>query len=89
MWLLLAQDLPDPKLLEGDVQEILVWVILAQIALYFATVSYFLLRQKKMEEKYDKLQAKTQKQIARSNRAMEAVAKLPPPKENNGDEEEN
>ena len=83
MWQL-AQDLPDTKLLEGNVQEILVWIILAQIALYLATCTYFLLRQKYREGKYDTLQEKMIKQISRSNRAMEAVAKLPPPVEANG-----
>lgn len=80
MWLI-AQDLPDPDLLQGDAQEILAWIVLALIALYGATVAYFIRRQGKMEEKYDKLQAKVIKQISRSNRAMEAVAKLPPPQD--------
>ena len=83
---LLAQDLPDPEMLQGDVQSVLAWVILALIVLYGATVVYFIKRQNNQETKYDKLQAKTHKQIARSNRAMEAVAKLSPPKEeDNGD----
>ena len=46
---------------------------------------YFLIRQTKMEAKYDTLQVKMFKSISRSNRAMEAVAKLPPPAEVNGD----
>lgn len=80
-------DLPDAALLQGNAQEIMVWVILAQIVLFIATCAYFLFRQKRMEEKYDKLQAKMIKQINRSNRAMEAVAKLPPPEDY--DEEDN
>lgn len=76
-----AQDLPDAALLQGSTQEIMAWVILAQIALFVATVAYFLLRQTRMEKKYDTLQDKMIKGISRSNRAMEAVAKLPPPKE--------
>lgn len=80
MWQL-AQDLPDPKLLQGDVQEILVWVVLAQIALFLATVTYFLLRQKSMEARYDELQDIVMKIVHRSNRAMEAVANLPAPEE--------
>lgn len=83
----LAQDIPDPSMLQGDVQEILAWIILVGLAFYLATVTYFLSRQKRMEEKYDKLQAKTHKQIARSTRAMEAVAKLPPPKEDDNGED--
>ncbi len=80
IWLF-AQDLPDPKLLEGDVQEILIWIVLAQIALYLATVGYFLLRQKKQEEKFDELQGTVLKIVHRSNRAMEAVANIKPPEE--------
>ena len=83
MWLL-AKDLPDSKLLEGDEQEILVWVILALVLLWSATVTYFIRRLQKQEEKYDELQGKMIKAISRSNRAMEAVAKLPPPEEYNG-----
>ena len=78
MWLL-AQ--PDPALLQGDVQEILAWVVLSQIALWLATVTYFLRRQTMMEKKYDGLQVKLFKALSRSNRAMEAVAKLPPPED--------
>ena len=79
-------ELPDPEMLQGDVQSVLAWVILALIVLYGATVVYFIKRQNNQEAKYDKLQAKTHRQIARSNRAMEAVAKLPPPQdEDNGD----
>lgn len=81
MWLQLAQDLPDPKLLQGDVQEILVWVVLAQIALFLATVVYFIKRQGVQETKYDELQDIVMKIVYRSNRAMEAVANLPAPEE--------
>ena len=80
MWQL-AQDLPDPALLQGNVQEILVWVVLAQIALLVLVVGYFVRRESKWETKYDALQGKMIKSISRSNRAMEAVAKLPPPAE--------
>ncbi len=80
MWIL-AQDLPDTKLLEGDVQEILVWVVLALIALYGATVGYFLSRQGKLEERIDGLQGTVIKIVHRSNRAMEAVANIKPPEE--------
>lgn len=79
-------EMPGPEMLQGDVQSVLAWVILSLIVLYGATVVYFIKRQNNQETKYDKLQAKTHRQIARSNRAMEAVAKLPPPQdEDNGD----
>ncbi len=78
MWLF-AQDLPDAKLLQGDVQEILVWVVLSLILLYVVTVGYFIRRQGFQEEKYDALVDRQNRQISRSNRAMEAVANLPPP----------
>ena len=84
MWFL-AQTVPKADLLKGDVQEILVWVVLAQVALYLATVIYFIKRQGAQEDKYDLLQAKTHRQLARSNRAIEAVANLPPPKEDEND----
>jgi len=84
MWWLLAQDLPDPKLLQGNTQEILVWIVLAQIAFYIATVGYFLLRQNKQEEKFDELQSKVIKLFHRSNRAMEAVANIKPPEDLDG-----
>ena len=77
----LAQSMPDASMLQGDVQEILAWVILAQIVLFISTVIYFLKRQSRMEEKYDTLQEKMIKGLSRSNRAMEAVAKLPPPED--------
>lgn len=80
MWRL-AQDLPDPRLLQGNGQEILVWIVLAQIALYLATVTYFLMSQKAQEKKYDDLQTIVLKIVYRSNRAMEAVANLPAPEE--------
>lgn len=83
----LAQDMPSSEMLQGDVQSILAWVILALIALYMATAVYFIKRQNTQETKYDKLQAKTHKQIARSNRAMEAVADLPPPLEDEEDDD--
>lgn len=80
MWQL-AQDLPDPKLLQGNVQEVLVWVVLALIFLYGLTVAYFIRRQGIQETKYDELQGIVMKIVHRSNRAMEAVANLPAPEE--------
>lgn len=88
MWLLLAQEMPDSKMLQGDTQQVMAWVILALVALFVATCVYFIKRQSKQEAKYDKLAAKTHKQIARSNRAMEAVADLPPPPEEDDEEED-
>jgi len=76
MWLYLAQS---EELLQGDVQDVLAWVILALVALYGGTVAYFIKRQHSQEAKYDKLQIKVMKALVRSNRAIEAVADLPPP----------
>ena len=66
-------------MLQGDVQSVLAWVILVLILFYMATVVYFINRQNKQEAKYDKLVTRQGKQIGRSNRAMEAIANLPPP----------
>lgn len=76
MWLYLAQA---EELLNGDVQDILGWIILALVGLYSATVTYFIKRQMNQETKYDKLQNKVMKLTVRSNRAIEALADLPPP----------
>jgi hypothetical protein len=75
--LLLAQGMPDSQLLSGGVQDILVWVVLAQVALYVATVIFFIKKLNSWEEKYDLLQAKTLKIAIRSQRAIEALADLP------------
>lgn len=80
LWLL-AQDLPDPDLLTGNVQEVLSFVVLALIVLYGATCTFFIKKLNHWETKYDKLVTRQGKQINRSNRAMEAVANLPPPVE--------
>jgi len=77
--MLLAQTMPDSSLLQGDAQGILSWVILALVALYVATVIYFIKRQSSQEDKYDRLQGKVMKLTVRSNRAIEALADLPPP----------
>jgi len=79
MHLLLAQDMPDPKLLQGDAQEILVWVVLALVALWVGTVTYFIVRELRFEKKQDKLYKRFSKLLVRSNRAIEALADLPPP----------
>ena len=78
-----AQDLPDAALLQGNAQEIMSWVILAQLALWLATVTYFLLRERSRDEKFDALQDLAIKIVHRSNRAMEAVANIKPPEELN------
>ena len=78
LWLL-AQELPDPDLLQGSAQEVMAFVILALIILYGATVTFFIKKLNHWETKYDKLVTKQGKQISRSNRAMEAIANLPPP----------
>lgn len=75
----LAQDMPDPKLLEGNAQEILVWVVLALVVLWGGTVAYFIAREFRFEKKYDKLQQKFAKLLVRSNRAIEVLADLDPP----------
>lgn len=82
MWLF-AQDLPDPALLQGNVQEILVWVVLSQIVLWVATVAFFLSNQKAKDVKYDEMQDLVIKIVHRSNRAMEAVANISPPEDPN------
>jgi len=79
--MLVAQKLPDPQMLQGSAQEVMAWVILAMIVLFITTCIYFIKRQSAKEAKYDELQCKFIKLIVRSNRAMEAVAKLPPPTE--------
>ena len=75
----LAQDLPDPKLLQGNEQEILVWIVLALVGLWLSTVTFFILRERRQESKLDNLHKKFQKLLLRSNRAIEAVADLEPP----------
>ena len=72
-------DLPDSDMLQGSSQDILAWVILAQIALFIAVCTYFIIRQNKLETKYDRLQKKTMKIALRSQRALEIVANLPAP----------
>ncbi|KKM82575.1 hypothetical protein LCGC14_1318220 [marine sediment metagenome] len=81
-------DLPDPSMLSGDTQEVMSYVILLLITAVIALFVYHVSRQSKLEAKFDKLQKQMIKQIARSNRAMEAVAKLPPPKEDYSDDQE-
>jgi len=75
----LAQDMPDSNMLQGDTQSILAWVVLAQIVLFMAVCTYFIMRQSKHETKYDKLQKKTMKIAIRSQRAIEVLADLPAP----------
>lgn len=71
--------MPDPDMLQGNSQDILAWVILAQIALFIAVCTYFIIRQNRWEIKYDKLQKKTLRIAVRSQRAIEIVANLPAP----------
>jgi len=79
--LLLAQGIPvpDPKMLEGSVQQILVWVILTILGLWISSVVYLLRQGNAKDEKYDILQQKCIKLAVRSQRAIEALANLPPP----------
>ena len=76
----LAQDMPDSSMLQGGSQQVLAWVVLAQVVLFIAVTGYFIVRQNKLEDKYDKLQQKTVKLAVRSQRAIEVIANLPTPK---------
>ena len=82
-------DLPDSDMLQGSSQDVLAWVVLAQIILFIAVCGYFIKRQNKQETKYDRLQKKTLKIALRSQRALEIVANLPAPEiEEDLDDEE-
>ena len=63
-------EMPGPEMLQGDVQSVLAWVILSLIVLYGATVVCCIKRQNNQETKYDKLQAKTHRHSASSNRSL-------------------
>jgi len=81
MLYILAQELPDPRLLtDGNTQQVMSWVILSLILLYGLTVTYFLKRQSSLETKYDKQNNKMMKLAVRSQRAIEVLANLPAPK---------
>jgi len=67
---------PDAELLQGGGQEVLAWGVLALIALYVCTVSYFIKRQNKFEEKYDQQNDKMLKLAIRSQRAIEVLADI-------------
>lgn len=79
IYMLLAQNMPDPSLLQGTTQEVMAWVILAMVALHCTTVIYFTRKQSKVEEKYDALLVKTMKLAVRAQRAIEYIAHLPEP----------
>lgn len=78
IWFHLAQDMPDSELLHGSAQDVLAWVVLAQIALYVVTCAYFIYRQRWLEDKLDSNFKDTLKLALRSQRAVETLAHLPP-----------
>lgn len=77
--MLLAQEMPDPSLLQGSTQQVMAWVILAMVALHCATVVYFIRKHSNLEAKYDALLVKTMKLAVRAQRAIEYIAHLPEP----------
>ena len=68
--------MPNTELLQGGAQEVLSWVVLALIALYGATVPYFIKRQNKFEERSDEQNAKMLSLAIRSQKAIEVLADL-------------
>lgn len=66
-------DLPDSSLLQGNTQQVLVWVVLALIALWSSTSFYFISRIKDWEDKYDALLEKTLKFAVRSKTIVDSI----------------
>lgn len=78
MLLQLAQEMPDSKLLQGDAQDVMAWIVLLLVVLLFTSNGVLWRKLGKTEDKLDKSHDRTTRIAIRSTRAIEVLADLQP-----------